>query len=103
MDAHTQDRPTIEDTGDHEEDREAIRQILADIEAGFNSKDPELSVQHFAENSHVTNAMGLIQGLSRRFWYSHYREVADLPLAQALERGRDTNKRMRNFQQLGKK
>jgi enoyl-CoA hydratase/carnithine racemase len=29
-------------------------------------------------------------------------EVADLPLASALERGRDTNKRMRNFQKLGK-
>jgi enoyl-CoA hydratase/carnithine racemase len=33
-----------------------------------------------------------------------FHEVADLPLAQALERGRDTNQRMRNFQQLaGKK
>jgi len=26
-----------------------------------------------------------------------------MPLAPALERGRDTNKRMRNFQQLGGK
>jgi enoyl-CoA hydratase/carnithine racemase len=33
-----------------------------------------------------------------------FHEVADLPLAPALERGRDTNMRMRNFQQLaGKK
>jgi enoyl-CoA hydratase/carnithine racemase len=32
-----------------------------------------------------------------------FHEVADLPLAAALERGRDTNQRMRNFQQLGKK
>jgi enoyl-CoA hydratase/carnithine racemase len=32
-----------------------------------------------------------------------FHEVADLPLPQALERGRNTNKRMRNFQQLGKK
>ena len=31
-----------------------------------------------------------------------FHEVADLPLAQALERGRDTNKRMRNFQKLAK-
>ena len=31
-----------------------------------------------------------------------FHEVADLPLAPALERGRDTNKRMRNFQQLKK-
>ena len=32
-----------------------------------------------------------------------FHEVADLGLAPALERGRDTNKRMRNFAQLGKK
>jgi enoyl-CoA hydratase/carnithine racemase len=33
-----------------------------------------------------------------------FHEVADLALPAALERGRDTNKRMRNFQQLaGKK
>jgi enoyl-CoA hydratase/carnithine racemase len=32
-----------------------------------------------------------------------FHEVADLPLRAALERGRDTNKRMRNFAQLGKK
>ena len=29
-----------------------------------------------------------------------FHEVADLPLGPALERGRDTNKRMRNFEQL---
>ena len=32
-----------------------------------------------------------------------FHEVADLALAPALERGRDTNKRMRNFAQLGAK
>jgi enoyl-CoA hydratase/carnithine racemase len=32
-----------------------------------------------------------------------FHEVADLALAPALERGRDTNKRMRNFAQLGGK
>jgi len=31
-----------------------------------------------------------------------FHEVADLPLEAALERGRDANKRMRNFQKLGK-
>jgi enoyl-CoA hydratase/carnithine racemase len=30
-----------------------------------------------------------------------FHEVADLPLAAALERGRDANRRMRNFQKLG--
>lgn len=37
-----------------------------------------------SRNEYVTNAMSLIQGLSRRFWYSHYREVADLPLCARL-------------------
>ncbi len=32
-----------------------------------------------------------------------FHEVAELPLAAALERGRDTNRRMRNFQKLGDK
>ena len=32
-----------------------------------------------------------------------FHEVADLALAPALERGRDTNRRMRNFQKLGGK
>ena len=32
-----------------------------------------------------------------------FHEVADLALAPALERGRDTNKRMRNFAKLGRK
>ena len=32
-----------------------------------------------------------------------FHEVVDLPLPVALERGRDTNKRMRNFAKLGKK
>jgi enoyl-CoA hydratase/carnithine racemase len=32
-----------------------------------------------------------------------FHEVADLALTPALERGRDTNKRMRNFAQLGSK
>jgi enoyl-CoA hydratase/carnithine racemase len=31
-----------------------------------------------------------------------FHEVADLPLVTALQRGRDTNKRMRNFQKLAK-
>jgi enoyl-CoA hydratase/carnithine racemase len=31
-----------------------------------------------------------------------FHEVADLPLAAALERGRDTNRRMRNFERLAK-
>lgn len=29
-------------------------------------------------------AMGVMHGLSRRFWYQHYKEAADLPLAARL-------------------
>jgi len=28
--------------------------------------------------------MALMAGLSRRFWYSHYKDVADLPLCARL-------------------
>jgi DNA-binding GntR family transcriptional regulator len=37
-----------------------------------------------ARNEFATSAMALINGLSRRFWYIHYRQVADLPLAARL-------------------
>jgi len=39
---------------------------------------------HACRNEFITNTMSLIQGLSRRFWYFHYREVADLPLCARL-------------------
>jgi DNA-binding GntR family transcriptional regulator len=35
-------------------------------------------------NEFASKAMGLMHGLSRRFWYSHYKEVADLPRAARL-------------------
>ncbi len=34
-----------------------------------------------ARNEFAAGAMSLMHGLSRRFWYIHYREAADLPLA----------------------
>jgi DNA-binding FadR family transcriptional regulator len=37
-----------------------------------------------AANEFAAAAMGLMNGLSRRFWYLHYRQVADLPLAARL-------------------
>lgn len=37
-----------------------------------------------ARNEFATGAMVLMQGLSRRFWYIHYKEAADLPLAARL-------------------
>ena len=37
-----------------------------------------------SRNEFVTKAMSLLQGLSRRFWYLHYKEVGDLPLCARL-------------------
>jgi DNA-binding GntR family transcriptional regulator len=35
-------------------------------------------------NDFARRTMGLMQGLSRRFWYVHYKEVRDLPLCARL-------------------
>ncbi|MBY0381890.1 MAG: GntR family transcriptional regulator [Xanthobacteraceae bacterium] len=37
-----------------------------------------------ARNEFATRSMGLMHGLSRRFWYQHYKEAADLPLSARL-------------------
>ncbi|MBI3436950.1 MAG: GntR family transcriptional regulator, partial [Proteobacteria bacterium] len=37
-----------------------------------------------SHNDYVARLMKLLQGLSRRFWYMHYREAADLPLCARL-------------------
>jgi len=37
-----------------------------------------------ARNEFARRSMGLMNGLSRRFWYQHYQQVADLPLAAKL-------------------
>lgn len=37
-----------------------------------------------ARNEYATRSMGLMHGLSRRFWYQHYKEAADLPLSARL-------------------
>ena len=37
-----------------------------------------------ARNEFASRSMGLMHGLSRRFWYQHYKQAADLPLAARL-------------------
>jgi DNA-binding GntR family transcriptional regulator len=37
-----------------------------------------------AHNDYAARSMKLLQSLSRRFWYMHYREAADLPLCARL-------------------
>jgi DNA-binding GntR family transcriptional regulator len=46
-----------------------------------------LLVLDAAGNEFAAAAMSLMNGLSRRFWYVHYKQVADLPLAARLHAG----------------
>jgi DNA-binding GntR family transcriptional regulator len=43
-----------------------------------------LLVAAAAKNEFAARAMANMHGLSRRFWYQHYKEAADLPLAARL-------------------
>ena len=47
-------------------------------------RDFNLLMLAAARNEFAAGAMSLMHGLSRRFWYIHYRAVADLPLAARL-------------------
>ncbi len=49
------------------------------LDRGFNALMIEA-----AHNEYAARSMKLLQGLSRRFWYMHYREAADLPLCARL-------------------
>lgn len=40
-----------------------------------------------ARNEFASGAMSLMHGLSRRFWYLHYRQAADLPVTARLHAG----------------
>jgi DNA-binding GntR family transcriptional regulator len=52
----------------------------------FMRLDRELNtlISACCRNDFARRAMGLMQGLSRRFWYMHYREVLDLPRCATL-------------------
>ena len=52
----------------------------------FMRLDRELNrlVIEAAHNDYAARSMKLLGGLSRRFWYMHYREAADLPLCARL-------------------
>ncbi len=53
--------PVIEDasSGGHDDDIAAIAKVIADIETGFNTNDPELSVAHFARNASAVSVLGV--------------------------------------------
>ena len=52
--------------------------------------------------STLLSILGLLDTPTEGTYVLNTRSVADLPLAPALERGRDTNRRMRNFARLSK-
>jgi DNA-binding GntR family transcriptional regulator len=47
-------------------------------------RELNLALALACRNDFARRAMGLMQGLSRRFWYMHYKEVRDLPLCARL-------------------
>ena len=77
-----------------EEERERFTEIADGMERaerenddlGFMRLDDALNklIATAAHNEYANRAIGLTHGLSRRFWYVHYREAADLPVAARL-------------------
>jgi DNA-binding GntR family transcriptional regulator len=55
----------------------------------FMRLDGELNdlLSSACRNEYAQRAMDLTHGLSRRFWYMHYKQVLDLPLCAALHAG----------------
>lgn len=58
----------------------------ANDDVAFMRLDRELNqlMLEAAHNDYASRSMKLLQGLSRRFWYMHYRQAADLPLCARL-------------------
>jgi len=75
-------------------EREAFRRIAEGMQTASSGNDDiafmrlDLAFNQLlaqaARNDFATGAISLMQSLSRRFWYIHYRQVADMPLAARL-------------------
>jgi DNA-binding GntR family transcriptional regulator len=70
----------------HEIARGMDRAAKDDDDMAFMRLDREFNrlITEAAHNNYAARSMKLIQGLSRRFWYMHYRQAADLPLCARL-------------------
>lgn len=76
------------------DERKAFREIAAGMKQASEKNDDitfmrldrqlNLLLCRAARNEFATNAMSLTHGMSRRFWYSHYKQVADLPRCARL-------------------
>lgn len=77
-----------------EAERAAFHEIAVGMEQAARENDDmtfmrydrmlNQAISKAARNEFASKAMGLMHGLSRRFWYVHYKEVADLPLCARL-------------------
>jgi DNA-binding GntR family transcriptional regulator len=74
--------------------RERLQDIARQMDQAASRKDDisfmrldlelNLLMLEAAHNEYAERSMKLLQGLSRRFWYMHYRDAADLPLCARL-------------------
>lgn len=75
-------------------ERARFRTIAAGMDAAAREEDDiafmrldqafNVLVTEAARNEFAAGAMALMHGLSRRYWYNHYRQVGDLPLSARL-------------------
>jgi DNA-binding GntR family transcriptional regulator len=80
-------RATVEQRKSMHEIAEGMeRAAKSNDDIAFMRLDRELNglVIEAAHNDYAARSMKLLQGLSRRFWYMHYRDAADLPLCARL-------------------
>jgi DNA-binding GntR family transcriptional regulator len=80
-----------------EEERAQFTEIAAGMRRASDNEDDisfmrldqqfNTLVSFAARNEFASRSMGLMHGLSRRFWYQHYKEAADLPLCARLHAG----------------
>ena len=77
-----------------EEQRARLREIADGMDRAAKTNDDivfmrldrelNLLISAAAHNDYATRAMRSLHGHSRRFWYLHYKEAADLPLCARL-------------------
>ncbi len=74
--------------------RDRLREIANSMDRAAKTNDDimfmrldrelNLLLAEAAQNDYATRAMRFLQGHSRRFWYLHYKQTADLPLCARL-------------------
>jgi DNA-binding GntR family transcriptional regulator len=77
-----------------DEQRARFRELARDFEKSARANDDvtfmrtdrefNLLCSSASHNEFAAGAMSLMHGLSRRFWYIHYKQAADMPLTAKL-------------------